>query len=96
MSEGIIIAIIGGCVSFALAIYNNRSNNKKMKELEARQRDDKQAEAIQLCLKSCWFVLHGLQQLRNEETGEPLINGESHELQKRIEKFEEEMLKKSL
>lgn len=96
MDSAIIVACISGAVALITVIINVLSNNRVQKELAKQKRDDDQAEALELCLRSNWYILHGLQQIKNEETGEPLINGESHALQKEIEEFQQKKVRESL
>lgn len=89
MDTTIIVALIALVGTIISPIITTLISRKKHHE-------EDQSEAIELLMRSQWFILHGLQQLKNEETGEPLINGESHELQREIEKWQRDQVKKSL
>ena len=89
MDTAIIVALISLFGTIISPLIIHLINKKKTHE-------DDQSAAIELLMRSQWFILHGLQQLKNEETGEPLINGESHDLQREIEKWQIEQVKKSL
>lgn len=89
MDTAIIVALISLIGTIVSPIVVFCLNKKKSHE-------DDQSEAIELLMRSQWFLLHGMQQIRNSETGEPLINGESHELQKEIESWQRNQVKKSL
>lgn len=99
MDSAIIVALVTGGFAFLTTIVtliiNVVSNNKVQNEVKKQKRDDSQAEALELCLRSNWFTLHALHQLKNDE-GNPLINGESVELCKEIEDFQRKKVKESL
>lgn len=99
MDTAVIVALITGSFAFLTTvitlIVNVTSNNKVQREIEKQKRDDSQAEALELCLRSNWFTLHALHQLKNDE-GKPLINGESVELCKEIENFQKKKMRESL
>lgn len=85
----ILPSVITGVFGVVMSVLSYKLGNRKNHEKQ-------QGEALNLLLRSQIWCLKAFQQLRNPETNEPLINGESHALVKEIEGFRDNLTLESL